>query len=142
MTTATTQRTTAKVITFPLYTTLPDLNAQLKRAKTSPYSYAAETKRAVEDIAWEIKAYFSPKVPTINEGFAIVCCWHVTNKRRDPDNIAFGIKYILDGMQSAGLIANDGFNNVSGGILHSFQVSPRNPHVSVQIRLGESLFLP
>lgn len=39
--------------------------------------------------------------------------WIVKNKRKDPDNIAFAKKFILDGMVKAGLIKNDGWSEVA-----------------------------
>lgn len=37
-----------------------------------------------------------------------VCCeWYEHNRRRDPDNIASGIKFVLDGLVAAGVISND-----------------------------------
>ena len=40
--------------------------------------------------------------------------WHVENRRRDPDNIAFAKKYILDGMVAAGAIPNDNLCHIIG----------------------------
>lgn len=42
-------------------------------------------------------------------------CWTERNKRRDPDNIAAGgRKLILDGLVTAGVLANDGWEQVAG----------------------------
>ena len=38
--------------------------------------------------------------------------WNVTNKKKDPDNIFFGVKFILDGLVNAGVIKNDGRKNI------------------------------
>lgn len=40
--------------------------------------------------------------------------WIVPNKRKDADNIASAKKFILDGMQKAGLIENDNLNHIIG----------------------------
>jgi Holliday junction resolvase RusA-like endonuclease len=40
--------------------------------------------------------------------------WVQKNKRRDPDNLAAFIKFLLDGMQHAGIIKNDGWNQIEG----------------------------
>jgi len=40
--------------------------------------------------------------------------WLEPNKRRDPDNIASFIKFILDGLQAGGIIKNDGWAQVKG----------------------------
>jgi len=38
--------------------------------------------------------------------------WYVTNNRKDPDNIYFGVKFILDGLVKAGVLKNDGRQNI------------------------------
>jgi len=40
--------------------------------------------------------------------------WIESNKRRDPDNVAFAKKFILDAAQKAGLIENDGHKQIAG----------------------------
>jgi Holliday junction resolvase RusA-like endonuclease len=40
--------------------------------------------------------------------------WIEKNKRRDPDNIAAFIKFILDALQKARIIENDGWQQVAG----------------------------
>ena len=37
-----------------------------------------------------------------------------TNRRTDPDNIAFQKKFILDGFVAAGLLSNDGWGEIAG----------------------------
>jgi hypothetical protein len=34
------------------------------------------------------------------------------NRRQDPDNVISAMKYVFDGMVTAGLVAGDGWNNV------------------------------
>jgi hypothetical protein len=38
--------------------------------------------------------------------------WVCKNKRQDPDNVISAMKYVFDGMVTAGLVAGDGWNNV------------------------------
>lgn len=42
--------------------------------------------------------------------------WIEPDRKRDPDNIAAAKKFILDGMILAGLIKNDGWNEIAGWI--------------------------
>ncbi|MEA3324110.1 MAG: hypothetical protein U9Q37_03085 [Euryarchaeota archaeon] len=44
---------------------------------------------------------------------SISIIWYEKNRRRDPDNIRAGVKFILDGMVLAGVIKNDGFSNIA-----------------------------
>ncbi|EOE6423505.1 hypothetical protein ACKO7J_002246 [Enterococcus hirae] len=38
--------------------------------------------------------------------------WYMKNRRKDPDNIAFAVKFILDGLVNAGALPNDGWNEI------------------------------
>jgi len=51
---------------------------------------------------------------------------------QDPDNIAFAKKFILDGFQKGGLIAGDGWKQVTS-FSDSFSVDPGTPRVEVTI---------
>ena len=42
--------------------------------------------------------------------------WHLKNKRKDPDNVSFSKKFILDGMQKAGFVPNDNLKYITGFI--------------------------
>ena len=58
--------------------------------------------------------------------------WYAKNKRKDPDNIAFGKKFILDAMQESGLIENDGFKQI-WGFSDNFHIDKDRPRVEVRI---------
>ena len=60
--------------------------------------------------------------------------WYVPNRKKDKDNIAFGKKFILDGMLQAGLIENDGWKQI-GNFKDSFVVDKENPRVVVEIEV-------
>jgi Holliday junction resolvase RusA-like endonuclease len=49
--------------------------------------------------------------------------WHCKNKRRDLDNIMCGQKFVLDSLQHAGIIQNDGWKEI-GKIEHTFLIKP------------------
>jgi hypothetical protein len=44
----------------------------------------------------------------------LVCYWYEESKRRDPDNIRVGEKFIWDGLVAAGVIKNDGWKQHGG----------------------------
>lgn len=58
--------------------------------------------------------------------------WYVPNRKKDKDNIAFGKKFILDGMLQAKLIENDGWKQI-GNFTDTFVVDKENPRVVVKI---------
>lgn len=64
-------------------------------------------------------------------GFSIT--WFEPNRRRDIDNVAFGTKFILDGLMEAGKLPNDGRKWVKS-ITHYFpDPDPKNPRIAVAI---------
>ena len=77
-----------------------------------------------------------PKKP-----YHIVFRWAEWNKRRDPDNVAAGgSKPILDALQEAGLIADDGWGYI-GRIVHEFTVAYSEKEVGVTIEFWDDPFL-
>ena len=60
--------------------------------------------------------------------------WFEPTKRRDPDNIASFIKFILDGLQKAEIIKNDGWSQVLGW-KNSFEIGPKR---GVRVRIYET----
>lgn len=58
--------------------------------------------------------------------------WYVKNKRTDPDNIAFGKKFILDGMVKAGVMPDDTFKHIIG-FTDEFIVDKDNVGVKISV---------
>ena len=59
--------------------------------------------------------------------------WYCKNRRKDKDNILVGQKFIIDGLVEAGVIENDGWNEI-GDIKHEFARDKNNPRVEVKIK--------
>jgi Holliday junction resolvase RusA-like endonuclease len=58
--------------------------------------------------------------------------WIEPNTKRDPDNISSFIKFILDALQKANIIPNDGWANIVG-FSHEFIRIPKKRGVTVRI---------
>lgn len=58
--------------------------------------------------------------------------WVEENRRRDLDNVAFGKKFIQDGLVKAGILHNDTHHEIAG-FSDSFEYDPRNPRIVVTI---------
>ena len=56
--------------------------------------------------------------PVLNYPIDVTIEWH-TNGRKDPDNISFAAKFLIDGLQDANIIINDGFKQINS-ITHTF----------------------
>ena len=66
----------------------------------------------------------------IENPITIECEWYWPDRRTDPDNIAHGIKYVLDGLVVAGVIQNDNWKQIHS-IGHTFAIG--DPQVVVTI---------
>lgn len=58
--------------------------------------------------------------------------WFEQNSKRDIDNIASGVKFILDGLVQAGVLKNDSQKYVVG-LVNKFYVDKDNPRVEVKL---------
>ena len=58
--------------------------------------------------------------------------WYEKNKRRDPDNIVSAKKFILDGLQEAGVIENDGWAQIAE-FREAWHVDKDNPRIEVRL---------
>ena len=52
--------------------------------------------------------------PIVNAQIYLELLWEEPNRRRDPDNIAAFIKFILDAMRKCKIIKDDGWKNIHG----------------------------
>lgn len=90
------------------------LNEYINKCKQSKGSYSpAQMYKGRMDsiIAFYIK---QSKIKPINKPFKMHCIWYEDTARRDPDNVAFAKKFILDGMQKATILKNDNSRLVKG----------------------------
>ena len=113
--------------TITVLAELPGLNEIIALSKDHFGAYSKAKREYTRLVAWHSHA------ATRFEGrVKISCIWYCKDKRKDPDNIAAGLKFILDGLVLSGVIKNDGWKQV-GGISHSFDIDKRNPRVEVVI---------
>ena len=91
------------------------LNEYINAERSNKYAGAKIKKSNTEYVYTIVKSLLnSKKIKKIDKLIEIRFIWHETSKMRDPDNISFCKKYILDGMVSAGLIKNDGHKQIVG----------------------------
>jgi hypothetical protein len=88
-----------------------DLNTYIQKERSNKYLGAKIKREETELIAWECKRQALKK---INHPVIINYLWVVVNKRKDKDNIAFAKKFIQDGLVMAGILKNDGWNDITG----------------------------
>ena len=114
---------------FEVRASLPDLNKIIAESKIYWGKYA-KSKKGYDMI---VAAFAKRLKPVRSYPVEIHCCWRTADRRKDPDNIAAGIKFILDGLVKAGILRGDGFSEVSK-ITHEFTVDKSNIGVEVTLR--------
>lgn len=70
--------------------------------------------------------------PVVNYPVSINITWYTPNRRKDPDNIAFAKKFIMDGLVAAGILSNDTRAYISG-FSDNFITDKKNPRIEVNI---------
>ena len=92
-----------------IYHKFTSLNKYINSERTNKF-VAAKIKREETRIA-----YLSLKgSPAIKTPCKLRFIWATTNKRIDPDNIAWAKKFILDGMVKANIIPDDTRKHITG----------------------------
>ena len=111
---------------------LPSMNEIVDASKLHYMEYSNMKKENTELVAWIAKTKIDKQLGKID----IDITWHCKNRMKDKDNIAAGVKFILDGLVVAEVIKGDGWKHI-GDINHSFKVDKDNPRVEVVIREEE-----
>lgn len=109
---------------------LPGLNEMTNANRSNRYQGSEQKKDATNRVYRSCKASKLKPIDGLNDYTFI---WYCKDKRRDKDNIMAGQKFIFDGLQSAGIIENDGRKQI-GDINHRFLIDKENPRVEVEIR--------
>lgn len=113
---------------------LVDLNTYINAERRNKFLGAKIKKQMTELVYWELKKEHAPKMTRIDSW---ELCWYHKNKRKDFDNVEFGVKWIKDGMVMAGCIPNDGWEHFPPRTLHQHRLAKEyktDPGVAVCIR--------
>ena len=89
--------------------------------------YAKEKKKWTNTVYIEA---LSQKLTPVSGPVWIRCEQYLKNRRVDPDNKAIGLKYVLDGLQVAGVLPEDNMAWIIG-FIHTFQIDKENPRLEV-----------
>jgi hypothetical protein len=85
------------------------LNAHGQGGGGAGNGYAQAKKKWTNDIALLAKVHKIRPVERAHLRFV----WHEKHRRRNPDNIAAGKKLVIDGLVKAGVLRNDGWDEVA-----------------------------
>lgn len=81
----------------------PTLNEYIDCERGSTIAAAAMKKKCTEQVKEQC---LSQDVQPVKGKVDLLFEWH-SSTRHDPDNVAFAKKFILDGLQAAGVLEND-----------------------------------
>lgn len=113
--------------TFTIEGELPTLNEYIAAERGNRFA-ASRMKRDWTEIvrasAWNVKPCTKPAI--------VHCTWVMRNARKDLDNVRFATKFVLDGLQAAGVIRGDGQRYVVG-LSDTFLIDRDRPRVEVTI---------
>ncbi len=88
----------------------PGLNDYQKACRTHWSKGAAMKKQWTDTVIQEV---WAAKLKPMEKAF-ISFVWIEQTDKRDPDNIIFAKKFILDGLVSAGVLKGDRWKNIKG----------------------------
>lgn len=114
---------------FTIEGELPTLNIVINKSKTHWAVYKNLKEEATEACMYYMMKDLG-KQRTLEKPVELTFVWYRPNKKNDPDNIAHGCKYIIDGMVLGGLIPNDGWKNIAM-ITHKFEMGEAKTRVFI-----------
>lgn len=120
---------------FVIKGSLPSLNDIIDAAKGSGGTgrgYSTMKKKLTNDLALQI---LSQRVQRFTEAVTLTFEYWEASRRRDPDNIAAGKKFILDSLVHCKVLQGDGWRHVVG-FNEYFDIDAANPRVVVTIELA------
>lgn len=93
-----------------LNTSLPTLNNYINANRKSRFAGAKMKKDTEEKIGFiALTSGFTLEKNTL---FDVEIEWYFKDKRTDPDNRYFAVKFILDALQKVGILDGDGHKNI------------------------------
>ncbi len=109
----------------------PTMNEIINKSKTHWTKYR-EMKQSYDDTV----AFYADKqeIPFF-ESAKLKITYYRKNRRVDPDNISASKKFILDGLVQAGILPEDGWDEIKG-FEESWKVDKENPRVEVEFEEG------
>lgn len=94
---------------------LPSLNDYINECRANKYRGAKFKQETEKLISLYINnAKVKKTIQATNKPIIVHFEWHERTKRRDSDNVASAKKFILDAMQTSGIIPNDSRKYVKG----------------------------
>ena len=113
----------------------PTLNEYIDCERGSTIAAAAMKKKCTEQVKEQC---LLQQIESVKGKVDLLFEWH-SSTRHDPDNVAFAKKFILDGLQAAGVLEND--NRKFIGTMADEIINDDDDFVIVHITEHMSIFL-
>lgn len=113
---------------YTIQVPLPTLNELIDASKGNRYSGTRMKKQATDDCTWPAKSL--PRMDAVK----VKATFYRPTKNYDPDNIVTaGIKVVIDGLQAAGVLENDGWKQIKPPFELGWGLDKNNPRVEVEL---------
>lgn len=121
---------------FTIPARLPGLNELIAANRSNPHAGAKLKRETDEAVRLAIRA---ARLTPIKGAVKMRITFFEPNKKRDPDNVYSGVKFILDALVREGILQNDSQRILPPPepIAYSYDIDPARPRVEVEIK-GES----
>lgn len=120
-------------IRFTIPGRLSGLNEHDTKSRSHAQAGGRHKKEQQSLVEYSIMAAGAPRVPASWYPLRVTFRWYEANRMRDPDNIAFAKKYILDAMQTMRTIEGDGWRHIAQ-LEDEFYIDPKNPRIEVIVK--------
>ena len=125
------EKWTAKLFEVEVLGELPALN-EIISASSAHYGKYNKMKSANNGIIkWRLKQMRKSTKP-LEDKVDVKITWTTKNLKKDPDNVAAGIKFILDAFVEYGILENDTRRYI-GDIYHTYEVDKEKPRCKVEL---------
>ena len=114
-------------ISFEIPGEFPGMNEIVTAAKQHFGTYSGMKQTFTDLVCWT-----APRNHQFAGPVKVSMEWYSKNRKRDPDNIMAGQKFIFDGLVNSKVILNDTQKYIVE-IEHRFKVDSKNPRVIVEV---------
>lgn len=109
---------------------LPSLNEYVTAERSNRFAASAMKKRFTHICSVYTRAAINEGV-TFDWPCELKFVWYMPSRRKDPDNVAFAKKFVLDGFQQCGFLENDNIKHITA--LHDeFRIDKADPRVEIE----------
>lgn len=116
--------------TLTIHGRLPGLNEYTDACRTKPRAGASMKRQAQETAMWHILSQI--RGHRFTKPVFLLFTFYEQDRRRDHDNVSsFARKVIQDALVKCGVLADDGWDYVTG-YLDKFEVDKNNPRIVVE----------